>query len=45
VSFLRWLGIGDDAEAEPATAQTQSVRQISARLERLDPPLARYLAA
>jgi uncharacterized tellurite resistance protein B-like protein len=45
VAFLRWLGIGGDAEADPSAGQTQSVRQISARLERLDPQLARYLAA
>ena len=45
MSFLRWLGIERDAEAAPAVAQTSSVRQISARLERLDPQLARYLAA
>jgi uncharacterized tellurite resistance protein B-like protein len=45
VSFLRrWLGIGGEAEAE-TPAQTASVRQISARLERLEPELARYLAA
>ena len=44
MSFLRWLGIG--AESAPlAPAQTASVREISARLERLDPELARYLAA
>jgi uncharacterized tellurite resistance protein B-like protein len=44
VSFLRWLGIEREAAAAP-TAQTSSVRAISARLERLDPQLARYLAA
>jgi uncharacterized tellurite resistance protein B-like protein len=45
VSFLRWLGINDDAAPATGAAQTGSVRQISERLERLDPQLARYLAA
>jgi uncharacterized tellurite resistance protein B-like protein len=45
VSFLRWLGIGGDEAPADAAAQTSTVRQISARLERLDPQLARYLAA
>lgn len=45
MSFLRWLGIGGEAAGAPDAAQTQSVREISARLERLDPQLARYLAA
>jgi len=44
VSILRWLGISDDAKPE-AAAQTASVREISARLERLPPQTARYLAA
>ncbi len=44
MSFLRWLGIGGEAGRE-APAQTASVREISARLERLDAELARYLAA
>jgi uncharacterized tellurite resistance protein B-like protein len=45
VSFLRWLGIGDTEAEAKAPAQTQSVREISARLERLRPETARYLAA
>jgi uncharacterized tellurite resistance protein B-like protein len=45
VAFLRWLGIGGESDAPAAAAQTKSVREISARLERLDPQLARYLAA
>ncbi len=44
MSFLRWLGIGEEAAAA-APADTTSVRAISARLERLDAELARYLAA
>ena len=44
MSILRWLGIGGDATPDSA-AQTSSVRAISTRLERLDPQLARYLAA
>ncbi len=45
MSLLRWLGIEREAGTAPAAAQTSAVRAISARLERLDPQLARYLAA
>lgn len=45
MSFLRWLGIGGDTAAAPGAGETKTVREISARLERLDPQLARYLAA
>lgn len=45
MAFLRWLGIGDERDAAPSAGDTKSVREISARLERLDPQLARYLAA
>jgi uncharacterized tellurite resistance protein B-like protein len=45
VAILRWLGIGEAGAAAPAVAETHSVRQISARLERLAPETARYLAA
>jgi uncharacterized tellurite resistance protein B-like protein len=44
VSLLRFLGI---ARTEPAAAagETRSVREIAARLERLPPETARFLAA
>lgn len=46
MSFLRWLGIGDGEKGNaPAAPETHSVREISARLERLNPETARYLAA
>ena len=45
MSFLRWIGIAGDAARGPAASETKSVREISARLARLDPQLARYLAA
>ncbi|HEU4427917.1 MAG TPA: TerB family tellurite resistance protein [Myxococcota bacterium] len=45
MSFLRWMGIGADAAPARTAGDTHSVRAISARLERLDPQLARYLAA
>jgi len=48
LSLLRWLGLaGADPEAprpaEPAE-ESDTVRRIAARLERLDPTTARYLA-
>jgi uncharacterized tellurite resistance protein B-like protein len=42
VSLLRFLGIG--AKQEPAAAETRSVREIAARLERLPAETARHLA-
>jgi uncharacterized tellurite resistance protein B-like protein len=45
VSIMRWLGIGGAEPAAASGAETSSVRAISARLERLDPDAARYLAA
>lgn len=43
MSLLRFLGVRGRAD-EPA-GETASVRQIAARLERLDPETAKYLAA
>jgi len=45
MSLLRFLGLGRDAGAEAsAPGETASVRAIAARLERLLPESARYLA-
>ena len=43
MSLLRWLGIGQEAAAD-AGGETETVRRIAARLERLPPRDARYLA-
>lgn len=43
MSLLRFLGIGG-AQAEAAKGETRTVREIAARLERLPPAQARYLA-
>lgn len=42
--LLRWLG-GNDAARGDAGAETETVRRIAARLERLPPERARFLAA
>jgi uncharacterized tellurite resistance protein B-like protein len=47
LSLLRFLGLGGE-ESKDSTAresETATVREISARLERLDPETAKYLAA
>jgi uncharacterized tellurite resistance protein B-like protein len=44
VGLLRFLGLRD-TPAGPAEAETETVRRIAGRLERLDPALARRLAA
>lgn len=46
MSLLRFLGLGksDTAGSHPGN-DTETVRRIAARLERLDPDQARYLAA
>jgi uncharacterized tellurite resistance protein B-like protein len=44
VGLLRFLGLRD-APAGPAEAETETVRRIAGRLERLDPAVARRLAA
>jgi len=45
MSILRWLGLGGSSETRESTSDTETVRRISARLERLDPDVGRYLAA
>jgi len=46
VSLLRFLGLGSKEEGRaPETGETETVRRIAARLERLDPATARYLAS
>jgi len=45
VSLLRFLGLGGDSEQSRDVGDTQSVRRIAAKLERLDPQRAKYLAA
>ena len=43
MSLLRFLGVG--GRASEAAGETETVRRIAARLERLEPAQARYLAA
>src|SRR5262245_37580291 len=43
MSLLRFLGIG--AASRGDAGETETVRRIAGRLERLDPQQARYLAA
>jgi uncharacterized tellurite resistance protein B-like protein len=50
MSLLRFLGLGGSGEPggrspEPRSDDTDTVRRISAQLERLDPATAKYLAA
>ena len=49
MSLLRFLGLGgeeDGGKGSPESGrETATVRKIAARLERLDPEMARYLAA
>ncbi len=45
MSLLRLLGLGRDAERSQDAGDTESVRRIAAKLERLDPQRAKYLAA
>jgi uncharacterized tellurite resistance protein B-like protein len=46
MSLLRFLGLGDRAGEDPPSAgETATVRRIAAKLERLDPGTAKYLAA
>lgn len=44
MSLLRWLGLGGNGDGEER-GETETVRRIAARLERLDADRARYLAA
>ena len=43
MSLLRFLGLG--SEETKSEAETATVRKIASQLERLDPEMARYLAA
>ena len=45
MSLFRFLGIGGSAEKSRDAGDTESVRRIAAKLERLDPQRAKYLAA
>ena len=50
MSLLRFLGLGGSSQPagrppEPESGDTDTVRRISAQLERLDPATAKYLAA
>ena len=46
MAILRWLGLGgDDDEGKAGSAETETVRRIAAKLERLPPDEARHLAA
>jgi uncharacterized tellurite resistance protein B-like protein len=45
VSLFRFLGLGEEPEKNRDAGDTESVRRIAAKLERLDPHRAKYLAA
>ncbi len=45
MSLFRFLGLGESPEKDQDTGDTESVRRIAAKLERLDPGRAKYLAA
>lgn len=47
MSLLRFLGLGDQAREGPSRTggETATVRRIAAKLERLDPGTAKFLAA
>ena len=45
MSLFRFLGLAEDPEKDQDTGDTESVRRIAAKLERLDPHRAKYLAA
>jgi uncharacterized tellurite resistance protein B-like protein len=45
VSIFDFLGLGNDPAKDRADGDTESVRRISASLERLEPDRAKYLAA
>jgi len=44
VSLLRFLGLGEDPGKKDDAGDTESVRRIAAKLDRLEPSRARYLA-
>jgi uncharacterized tellurite resistance protein B-like protein len=45
VSLFRFLGFGEAPEKDRDAGDTESVRRIAAKLERLEPHRAKYLAA
>ena len=45
MSLLRLFGLGERREEDRSRGETATVRRIAARLSRLDPTTARYLAA
>ncbi|HEX9814173.1 MAG TPA: hypothetical protein VGB31_04400, partial [Myxococcota bacterium] len=45
MSLFRLLGLGDDSKQNRESGDTESVRRIAAKLERLEPNRAKYLAA
>ena len=45
MSLLRFLGLDSKGERAARGGETETVRRIAARLERLDPATAKYLAA
>lgn len=45
MSLLRFLGFGEREAESSGGGETETVRRIAARLERLDPAKARFLAA
>ncbi len=45
MSLFRFLGLGETSEKNNDAGDTESVRRIAAKLERLDPHRAKYLAA
>lgn len=45
MSLLRFLGIGGGRPGAAEEGETETVRRIASQLERLDPPVAKFLAA
>ena len=45
MSLLRFLGLGGEERKTSSESETATVRKIAARLERLDPEMAKYLAS
>jgi uncharacterized tellurite resistance protein B-like protein len=45
VSLLRFLGLGEESKGVRETGDPDTVRRISAQLERLEPEAAKFLAA
>lgn len=45
MSILKWLGLGGGAAEGPSPSDTETVRKVIERLDRLEPDRARYIAA